>query len=183
MSGQLSLRGIGIPYEHYASIPQAGNRAYARAQLLEDALLNRVSGKEIVGVLYNHQEDIDGILRALANDPRGTEIDLCKQVQDLDLLIDATLRIERLVRNFLSSTIGRIQWDEGIVIFCNTTIHISDQCTTMTVLIERMRTAQLPLCEQIEDRRQVAERWTKQLGPFLCDIFPKEIISIISFYI
>src|SRR5271168_4565879 len=105
MSVQLSLRGIGIPFEKFASIPHTSTRAYRRAQLLEKAVLEQVSGKDIVGVLYSHKIDIQGILCTVdqgdPTDAHGYEIDPSAQVEDLSLLIEATQRIEDVVRAFL----------------------------------------------------------------------------------
>ena len=177
MAIHLRLRGINIPFEDQMSIPDAADRAYDRAQLqVNTTEIHKFDGDDIIASMHMHTADIQGVLEAVTQgytmDSQGDEIDLSIQKQELGLLIHSTRNMEMVVRGFLVSDVGQAKWNNGNIQSEGRTINIADECTGLTLLVERI---QALLKRQIDAEKVL----TVTLQSFLAN----DVIGIVRQYV
>ena len=174
MAVYISLRGLGL------KDPLAGQQAYDRGMQMSPKTLQTCGGPELIGTIGWHISQIDTVLYSVKEgkptDKFNRKIDLRTQVQELDLLLISTQRIEKVIRSFWTSEAGLTLWGNGMIKCDKETVSLAQECDSLTRCAERIETQKVVVRTPID--RENTQRITLILESKLAAV----LIRIIAQY-
>lgn len=160
--------------------PLAGQQAYDRGMQISLDSLNSYGGQQLIGIMSLQITQIDAVLvdvqQGHPKDKFNRKITLRTQAQELQLLMESTLRMEKLIRFSLNSDNGRLRWDNGRVRLRNRIASVAEECDKLNQCAKRIQT------QFVVVRKPIDKENTERLTPILGSYLVIDLLRIIGQY-